>query len=173
MTERELIHIAEYDNETAAMVQEMLSRVLASEQFLRSERLSTLLHHLVNTTLAGGEKNLGGYAIGIDVFGRDETFNPESDAIVRVHAVRLRSALDHYYLTVGAHDRLVIHIPKGSYVPEFLEIREQPSVAMVFADIWKIIPHRWKSYIGTTMLFVILFGFAALLYSYSPIDRLQ
>jgi len=168
---REFPQMAEYDDQTEALVREMLERVLASEQFLRSKRLSSLLRHLVETTLAGKKNRLGGYAIGIDVFDRDDNFNPETDAIVRVHAVRLRAALNHYYLTDGAHDRLVISIPKGSYVPEFLEINEPPSMAMIFSDIWKIIPHRWKSAIGTTLLVLILFSFALLLHSYSRNDQ--
>jgi len=161
--------MAEYSDQTAALVRENLNRVLASDPFLRSERITTLLIHLVETTLAGKENRLGGYAIGIDVFGRDDSFNPETDAIVRVHAGRLRSALDHYYLTTGINDSLVIDIPKGSYVPKFSEVKKAPSMAMIFGDIWRIIPHRWRSYIGSSMLFFILVIFAAFLHSFSHI----
>ncbi|MHA2371061.1 MAG: hypothetical protein ACXADX_19770, partial [Candidatus Hodarchaeales archaeon] len=40
---------------------------------------------------------------------------------VRILAQRLRRALDQYYLSQGSEDPIRIEIPKGSYVPVFLE----------------------------------------------------
>jgi hypothetical protein len=36
---------------------------------------------------------------------------------VRVEANRLRRTIDRYYAGSGAHDRIRIHLPRGSYVP--------------------------------------------------------
>jgi hypothetical protein len=41
------------------------------------------------------------------------------DAIVRIHAGRLRRALKEYYYDAGKNDPIVIEIPKGSYIPVF------------------------------------------------------
>lgn len=53
--------------------------------------------------------------MGIDVFDRDETFDPTIDSIVRVEAGRLRSKLTEYYSNVGRDDTVKIELPKGGY----------------------------------------------------------
>jgi TolB-like protein len=40
---------------------------------------------------------------------------------VRIHAGRLRQALTHYYSGIGVNDQIVIGIPKGKYVPVFMD----------------------------------------------------
>ena len=51
------------------------------------------------------------------VFGRDDSFDPQTDPVVRLEARRLRRALEHYYLTAGRDDPIRIEIPKGGYAP--------------------------------------------------------
>lgn len=58
--------------------------------------------------------------IGVQVYGRDASYNPKEDSIVRAEASRLRSKLRDYYDTPGAALDLRIDLPKGSYVPVFL-----------------------------------------------------
>jgi len=53
------------------------------------------------------------------VFQRPPDYDPKVDPIVRVQAGRLRSKLGEYYATEGAHDLVVIQIPKGAYAPVF------------------------------------------------------
>ena len=52
------------------------------------------------------------------VFDRDDSFDPQTDPVVRLEARRLRRALEHYYLTAGRDDPIRIEIPKGGYVPD-------------------------------------------------------
>ncbi len=73
----------------------------------------------MNETLAGRSDKVIGYTIGIDVYGKPESFDPTNDAIVRVEAGRLRRSLDLYYRESGAEDPVEIVVPKGAYVPEF------------------------------------------------------
>lgn len=82
-------------------------------------RRERLLHHLVAETLAGRADKLKGASIAMDVFGRDASFDPQVDAVVRTEARRLRQALASYYVGDGAQDPVVITVPKGSYVPRF------------------------------------------------------
>ena len=96
-----------------------LKSILASDEFKRSERLSTFLTYLVDKTLNNETECLKGYALGLDVFNRGEGFNPDTDTIVRVHAVRLRAALAKYYLADGQKAEIQICLPKGGYVPVF------------------------------------------------------
>jgi TolB-like protein len=69
----------------------------------------------------------------VEVFGRDSSFDPQNDPIVRVEAGHLRRALERYYLTAGRADPVTIVIPKGSYVPTFKPRENQPSLAAVDA----------------------------------------
>lgn len=103
----------------AKQVRETLDRLLSSETFGRSERARALIRYLVEQQLAGASARLKGFAIAIDVFGRDANFDPSTDAVVRVQAGRLRELLDQYYADEGAGDALRIRIPRGSYVPEY------------------------------------------------------
>ncbi len=101
-------------------VRAQLERILASRSFARSPRVSRLLRFVVEQKLQGGVMKLKEYALGIEVFGRDESFDPRIDSIVRVEARRLRSKLDQYYRIDGAGDALRIVFSKGCYVPAFL-----------------------------------------------------
>ncbi len=96
-----------------------LERVSNSTGFRNGRRIRALLEYLVNETLSGNQDRIKATSIAIDVFGRDETFDQQSDPIVRVEAGRLRNKLKEYYQGEGVNDPLFIDIPKGGYVPKF------------------------------------------------------
>lgn len=96
---------------------EQVARILVSCDFVHAERLKRFLTFIVDETLAGRGDRLKAYAVALGVFDRDDTFDPQADPIVRIEAGRLRRALEHYYLTVGRDDQIVITVPKGSYAP--------------------------------------------------------
>jgi hypothetical protein len=79
------------------------------------------LDYIVGETLAGRAHQLCEYSIGISVFGRDESFEPGLDPIVRNDARRLRQKLAEYDLRSHHEDnrQVRIEIPKGGYVPVF------------------------------------------------------
>ena len=103
----------------AGQVREALERIVSSEVFARSERARDLLRYLVEQDLSGHSDRLKGFSIAVDVFGKDDRFDPSTDTVVRVQAGRLRELLDQYYAEAGADDRLRISIPRGSYVPAY------------------------------------------------------
>lgn len=103
----------------APAVLETLEKLLASETFGRSERARKLLRYLVEQEQAGRADRLKGFAIAVDVFGRDAGFDSSADAVVRVQAGRLRELLAQYFATEGASDPIRITIPRGSYVPAY------------------------------------------------------
>ena len=107
------------DDIPASDVRAQLARILASEDFQRSGRLSDFLTFVVEKTLSGDDADIKGYTIGIEVFGKPDSFDPETDASVRVDATRLRRALANYYAGPGIGDPVVIDIPRGQYRPEF------------------------------------------------------
>lgn len=96
-----------------------LKAILSHDELRLSERNRRFLSFVVDQTVAGHSERIKAYTIGVDVFGRDEAFDPTLDPIVRIEATRLRSALTAYYDATGARDRIRIAIPPGSYVPTF------------------------------------------------------
>ena len=102
-----------------------VERVLASKGFASAGRLSRLLRYVVDKTLAGEADQLKEYAVGIEVFDRDDKYDPRLDSIVRVEAGRLRSRLDEYYNGEAADAPIRITLPRGGYVAHF-EVRPEP-----------------------------------------------
>lgn len=100
-------------------VRAALARLLASNDFVASPQLAAFLRHVVEQTLAGRQETIKGYTIATEALGRDASFDPQADPIVRVEATRLRRALERYYRTTGRHDPVEITIAKGAYVPRF------------------------------------------------------
>jgi len=92
-----------------------LDRLLGSPVFARSERQCRFLSFLVTETLANHTDRLKEYTIGIEVFDRPPTFDPATEAIVRVEAGRLRSKLREYYEDEGREDTIRFELPKGNY----------------------------------------------------------
>lgn len=112
-------------------VRRALAQVLDAEELRSSPQLSNILRFIVEATLQGRADAIKGYTIAVEALGRDASFDPQADPIVRVEATRLRRALERYYAGAGANDALEIAVPRGSYVPQFLIRRsgEVPSPA--------------------------------------------
>src|SRR5688572_18797552 len=92
------------EQDVMQLVPEQLERVINSTIFKRSRRLRHFLRFAVEQTLRGRPEVLKEYSIGLEVFGKPETFDPRLDSIVRVEARRLRLMVDRYYASEGRHD---------------------------------------------------------------------
>jgi TolB-like protein/Tfp pilus assembly protein PilF len=103
----------------AASVQSQLGRILASPAFRATPRRRHFLRYVIEQEAAGRVGNLKGYAIAVTVYGRDASFDPRIDPLVRIEAARLRSELDAYYRADGQDDPILIEIPKGGNAPKF------------------------------------------------------
>lgn len=101
------------------LVQACLGRVLASKAFAASPKMGSFLSCVVEAKLAGQASRIKAYTIGIEVFDRPADFDPGSDSIVRVNAIRLRALLNAYYAEEGQEDPVRFLLAKGVYVPEF------------------------------------------------------
>jgi Tol biopolymer transport system component len=99
-------------------VRAQLTRILASEIFSRSDRLTAFLTFIVEQTLEGRGGVLKEHVLAIEVYGKTADFDTALDPIVRVDARRLRDKLREYYAS-APHDPVVISVPKGSYAPAF------------------------------------------------------
>lgn len=96
-----------------------LHSILSAGAHSFSERSRRLLQYIVDQALAGRGHRLKAYTLAVEVLGRPDNFDPQRDPIVRIEVARLRRELEHYYLTDGREDRLIIDIPKGGYAPVF------------------------------------------------------
>src|SRR5215470_7814201 len=112
-------------------VRKQLSRILSSHEFKNSQVVSKFLEFVVEEVLAGRANEIKEYTIGVKALGRSADFNPQFDAVVRIHAGRLRRMLREYYNANTSSEPLMIEIPKGSYVPAFKSLnttRDQGTV---------------------------------------------
>jgi hypothetical protein len=102
-------------------LQQLVDRVLRSAHFSRAPRLSEFLRFICEETLAGREAALHEQAIGERVFDRKAGYSPADDNIVRVSARELRQRLQAYFDAAGEAESIVIEVPKGGYVPVFVD----------------------------------------------------
>ena len=109
---------------------EELNTLLTSRPFAKAERLKSLLSYLVHATLNNETARIKGYTIGVEVFERPADFDPQTDTVVRVTAVRLRNKLKQYYQALAQPAKVQIVLPARSYVPEFIINEQQPAQAV-------------------------------------------
>jgi len=135
-----------------------LDRILASKGFATAGRLSKLLRYVVERTLAGETDQLKEYAVGIEVFERDEKYDPRLDSIVRVEAGRLRTKLDEYYNGEGSSSPIRISLPRGGYSAVF----ERPAVPAAPLLVEVAAPHPRRSRLTIPLTVGLLCAIAAM-----------
>ena len=108
-------------------VKAQLDRVLSSHEFAQSLRMQRFLRFIVDEALAGNSDRLKEYPIAMDVFDRDDSFDPQTSSLVRVEESRLRSKLDKYNAMEGRLDPIRITLPAGGYVPNFAYAANEPT----------------------------------------------
>jgi Tol biopolymer transport system component len=150
------------------LVRTQLERVLSSELFRTSTRLSGFLRYVTETALQGRSEDIKETSIGVAVYGKEPSYDPKLDTVVRSEARRLRSKLDRYFEEEGSIDSIRISLPKGGYVPQFElvgapsvaaddpRIREAPAKSPPDSDIASPPNERNKSLIAVSVLAVCL-----------------
>lgn len=154
---------------------EALARVLASKYFVNAPMKQKFLITICEFQLSGRGEDLNEFLIGHEVFGRDDTYNPATDPIVRVSAHGVRYKLESYYQKEGARDRIRIELPPGKYAPRFVrndldgpeagieeteesgETDPSPSRGTGFSRLWE----RWP----WALILILLVAVALLGYS--------
>lgn len=104
---------------SATLVRDQVRRILEGAAFQASPNLARLLRYLVEETLAGRAERLKAYTIAVEALGQPATFDPQTSALVRVQAGRLRHRLERHYRQDGRADPLRLVIPKGGYAVQF------------------------------------------------------
>ena len=121
----------ELDKDAEHEIAEQLSRVLASKAFRQADRLKRFLSFIVEETMAGRGGRLKEFVVGVEVFGKPESFDPRNDPIVRVQARRLRAQLVRFYREEAPDSELIIELPKGGYAPVFRQLKSAPARRVV------------------------------------------
>jgi TolB-like protein len=100
-------------------IEQQMQKIFAHPLFVVSDTLRRFLSFIVRETVAGRSNQLKEYTIGVAALNKAANFNPQNDAIVRIHAGRLRRALNQYYKEPSNTEAIHISIPIGRYVPVF------------------------------------------------------
>ena len=104
---------------TADMIRAQLDLLVHDEVFRSSKRSVTFLKYVVEQTLNGAADQIKERTIGVEVFGRDPSYDTNLDHIVRTAAVELRKRLATYYVDEKHRSELRMWLLPGSYVPKF------------------------------------------------------
>lgn len=102
---------------TALAWREHLRELVESPAFKGSRRGQQFLQHIVEKALSGHGDELKERNLGVELFGRDPSYDTGDDAIVRVTASDVRKRLHQFYSETDSAIR--IELPAGSYAPEF------------------------------------------------------
>lgn len=98
-----------------------------NESFRSSKRSVAFLRYVVEETLRGTEQ-IKERTIGVEVFGRSASYEPNLDHIVRTAASEVRKRLAIYYGEEVHRGELHISITPGSYVPHFALPSAEPTI---------------------------------------------
>jgi hypothetical protein len=96
-----------------------LEEILSSQPFRGSRRYPAMLRYIVEKTIDNHQSELKERTIGVEVFGRDPTYDTNADPVVRFSAGEIRRRLAQFYLESGTASPLVMELPPGTYVPRF------------------------------------------------------
>jgi len=111
--------------------------VCKSPSFCTSSKSCQFLRYVVHHTLSGNVDELKERTIGIELLGREASYDTGSDAGVRVRANDVRKRLAAYYAANESDLEFSFDIPSGSYVPRFYISRNLtaalPDPALAFA----------------------------------------
>jgi hypothetical protein len=131
-----------------AVARAQVERLLASKTFEGSEVHRRLLHYLCEKSLSGEADRLKEYTIGIEAFGKPQSYDPKQDSIVRLQVGRLRQKLAVYYQSEASGDPILVTVPKGAFklnfeapAPELAPVRKAWSpkwlaAALSVAVLW-------------------------------------
>ncbi len=131
-------------------VREQVRRIAASAGFVAADSIRRFLDFTVEKTLAGHGGEIKEFTIGLEVFGRKASFDPQLDSIVRVQARKLRERLQAYYESEGAREPFRIEYRKGSYVPHFVPCAAEgaPSRTLAVLPFLNLGSDKERGFIG-------------------------
>jgi hypothetical protein len=131
----------------------LVQRIVSSQQFVKSARLQDFLLYVCRCALENRGDEISEQRIGERVFQRPPDYNPNEDNIVRSQARLLRRKLEAYFASEGEQEAIVLRIPKGGYVPEFVEQPAQVPSEAVESAVPR--PTQWGTQLASSLLATI------------------
>lgn len=104
---------------TPDAIREQLELLVQDQVFRSSKRSVQFLRYVVEQTLNGAADRIKERTIGVEVFGRDPSYDTNVDHIVRTAAIELRKRLSIYYGEDKHRSELRMVMVPGSYIPHF------------------------------------------------------
>jgi hypothetical protein len=101
-----------------------LNDIIQGDAFRGSRRSAQFLEYIVEKSISQDALALKERSIGIELFGRNPTYDTSEDAIVRVTASDVRRRLLQHYGRFGDASAFRINLSPGSYIPDIY--RDQP-----------------------------------------------
>jgi hypothetical protein len=99
-----------------------LEQVLQSATFTRASQVRNFLRYICEMEMAGRGAALHEYLIAVEAMGRPAAYSTDSDSSVRRRAYALRQKLESVYANELTDARIRIEVPKGGYVPRYVEV---------------------------------------------------
>jgi hypothetical protein len=104
-----------------AAIRQHLKEIIEGPAFKGSHRSAQFLAYIVEQSVAGNFDQLKERLIGVELFGRDPSYDTGEDAIVRVTASDVRKRLLQHYGRNGVTSEFRFTLPLGSYIPEITQ----------------------------------------------------
>jgi hypothetical protein len=114
----------------AAALRVHLRSIIGSTAFKGSRRSQEFLQFVVERALGRHFDDLKERVLGVELFGRDPSYDTGDDAIVRVTACDVRKRLHQFYAELGRQPEFRIEIPTGSYIPEIHNLALPPALPL-------------------------------------------
>ena len=130
---------------TEPEIEKLLSQILSHSEFKTSRKYQDLLKYLVEKT--SKVESLKETEIAHDVLGKDSTFDPGSDSIIRAYVSNLRKKLEHYYLTTDDVFDHKVEIPKGQYLVKYLPVERKREIKK---------KNRYPSFVYLAIILILL-----------------
>ena len=93
----------------------LLERILESPHFAHASSLKRILQYLCDRSGESGPTLIKEHEIATSALGRQQSFDPKTDPIVRVSIAAIRQRLHAYFESEGRNETLRLEIPKGAY----------------------------------------------------------
>src|SRR5499426_1657516 len=116
-------------------IRQALDRILNSRHFSHASKKRKFLQLICDYHLASRAKEINEHLIGLEVYERNDRYNPAEDPVVRVAAHDVRKRLEQYYLHEGRDDEIHLEIPVGSYEPVFKVVSGVPAETETYSAI--------------------------------------
>jgi hypothetical protein len=111
---------------SAEAIREQLELLVQDHAFRSSKRSVQFLTYVVEQTLRGSADQIKERTIGVEVFGREPSYDTNLDHVVRTAAIELRKRLAIYYGDERHRSELRMSLVPGSYIPRFTLASQVP-----------------------------------------------